>query len=60
MKDDVEAFEMDPHGVGWIGEASMSQRVRQKQVTELVMNCGHRDRQDGQQDRAKRQCQKAH
>ena len=50
---DVKGFEVNPHGVGGIGHAAVSQRVGQQQVAELVMDRGFGNRQDGQ-ERARR------
>jgi hypothetical protein len=44
---DVEAFEVDPHGMGWIREPSVSESVGSEQITELVMRVRLWDSEDG-------------
>ena len=38
LLEDTERFEMDPHRVRGIGQASVSKRVGRKQISEFVMN----------------------
>jgi hypothetical protein len=37
---DVETFEVDPHGMSGIGELTVSESVGCQQVTELIVICG--------------------
>src|SRR5439155_8017427 len=45
---DVEAFEVDPHGVSGVGEASVGEGVGHEQVAEFVVDAGDGDGFDGE------------
>src|ERR1700722_6100509 len=46
---DVEAFEVNPHRVGGIGDSSVSERVRSQEVAELIVPARLRNPEDGYQ-----------
>ena len=52
--DDVETLEMDPHGMGGIGEPAVSERVAREQIAELVIEVGLRKAEDWNQAHADR------
>jgi hypothetical protein len=46
---DVEAFEMNPHGMRGIGKPAVSEGVGREQVAEFVIEAGLRNAEDGDQ-----------
>src|SRR5579884_3045194 len=47
LLDDVEAFEMHPHGVSRIGKPAVSERVRREQIAEFIVKARLRYPEDG-------------
>ena len=43
LLNDVEGFEMDPHGMSRIGQASMCKSICRQQITEFIMSIGLRN-----------------
>ena len=49
----MKGLEVDPQGVGGVGEASVSKGVCGQQVTKLIVNRRLGDGEDGQQESKK-------
>jgi hypothetical protein len=50
MEDDMEGLKVNPHGMGWVGQASMCESVRSQQKTKFIIDEGEghwQDRQNG-------------
>ena len=54
LLNDVEAFEMYPHGMGRIGQASVSKGIGREQIAEFIIPSRRGNSEDGNQRKAKR------
>src|SRR5207245_2479986 len=44
----VEGFEMNPHRVGWVGQAAMRKSIRSEQIAEVIVDDRFRHRENRQ------------
>ena len=59
MHQDVERFQMHPHGGNRIGQTPVRERISRQKKTEFVVNERFGNRQPGQDSKAQGQCREA-